>query len=77
METRVSMVVPTAHARHGMHPQDDSTNGTVQHNYGSVCRYVALVLYAYKKLVEFSFIISERSRRKSTWLVSRAVYHML
>ena len=37
-----SMVVPMAHARHGMPLQDDSTNGTLQYNYGFVCCYVAL-----------------------------------
>ena len=37
-----SMVVPMAQACHGKPPQDDSTNGTVQHDYGFVCHYVAL-----------------------------------
>ena len=33
MKTRVqSMVVPMTHARHGTPPQDDGTNGIVQHN---------------------------------------------
>ena len=42
METREqSMEVPMAHAHHGTPPQDDSTNSIVQHNYGSVCCYVA------------------------------------